>query len=84
MFAKVTAMILKTWLDAERGRATALAAHLGVSLSRVSQMSDDGVPPKYMLAVRDFTGGEVTLESLVQARTAATPVTPTQPAQEAA
>jgi plasmid maintenance system antidote protein VapI len=60
---------LKTWLDAERGRATALAGHLNVSLGRVSQMSQDGVPAKYMLAVRDFTDGEVTLESLVKERT---------------
>lgn len=70
-------MELKTWLDAERGRATALAAHLHLSLGRISQMADDGVPPKYMLSVRDFTGGEVTLEALVQARTAA----PAEPAK---
>lgn len=62
---------LKTWLDAERGRATALATHLGVTLSRVSQMADDGVPPKYMLIVREFTSGEVTLDSMVQERTPA-------------
>jgi hypothetical protein len=68
---------LKTWLDAERGRATALASHLKVTLSRISQMADDGVPPKYMLAVRDFTKGEVTLEALVQARTTA-PAEPTK------
>lgn len=60
---------LKTWLDAERGRATALANHLDVTLSRVSQFANDGVPPKYMLAVRDFTNGEVTLDSMVQERT---------------
>lgn len=60
---------LKTWLDAERGRATSLANHLGVSLSRVSQFADDGVPPKYMLAVRDFTNGAITLDSMVQERT---------------
>lgn len=60
---------LKSWLDAERGRATLLAAHLGLSLSRISQMADDGVPPKYMLAVRDFTRKAVTLESMVKART---------------
>lgn len=64
-------MELRTWLDAERGRATSLAAHLNLSLGRVSQMADDGVPPKYMLSVRDFTKGQVTLEELVQARTAA-------------
>jgi DNA-binding transcriptional regulator YdaS (Cro superfamily) len=62
-------MSLKSWLSEERGRATALAERLGVSLSRVSQMADDGVPPKYMLIVRDFTGGAVTLESMVEART---------------
>jgi DNA-binding transcriptional regulator YdaS (Cro superfamily) len=62
-------MKLKTWLDAERGRAKALADHLNVSLARVSQMSQDGVPPKYMLTVRDFTGGNVSLESLVEDRT---------------
>ncbi|MBD9406258.1 hypothetical protein IB236_12995 [Acidovorax sp. ACV02] len=60
---------LKTWLDAERGRATALANHLGLTLSRISQFADDGVPPKYMLAVRDFSHGEVTLDSMVQERT---------------
>lgn len=65
-------MKLKTWLDAERGRATALAAHLQLSSGRISQMADSGVPPKYMLSIRDFTNGEVTLEALVQARTAAT------------
>lgn len=62
-------MNLKAWLDAERGRSTRLSQELGVSLSRISQMADDGVPPKYMLAVRDFTDGEVTLEEMVQART---------------
>lgn len=62
---------LKTWLDAERGRATYLANHLGVSLSRVSQFADNGVPPKYMLAVRDFTNGAITLDSMVQERTPA-------------
>lgn len=60
---------LKAWLDAERGRATLLASHLGVSLSRISQMADDGVPPKYMLAVRDFTKKAVSLEAMVKART---------------
>lgn len=62
-------MNLKPWLDAERGRYKALATHLQVSTGRISQMADEGVPPKYMLAVRDFTNGEVSLEELVQART---------------
>lgn len=62
-------MNLKQWLDAERGRYTALAVHLGVTVGRVSQMADDGVPPKFMLSVRDFADGAVSLEELVQART---------------
>lgn len=62
-------MNLKTWLEAERGRSKALADHLGVSKGRITQMADDGVPPKFMLAVRDFTGGQVALESLVGDRT---------------
>lgn len=62
-------MDLKTWLDSERGRYTELARHLDVTVGRVSQMADDGVPPKYMLTVRDFTSGVVTLEEMVQART---------------
>ena len=68
---------LKTWLDAKRGRSTALAKHLGVTLGRVSQFADDGVPPKYMLSVRDFTGGKVTLDSMVQERTPAPSSEPT-------
>lgn len=62
-------MNLKEWLDAERGRYTELAGRLDVSVSRISQMADDGVPPKYMLAVRDFSGGAVTLEEMVRERT---------------
>ncbi len=62
-------MNLKSWLDAERGRYTALAVHLGVSGGRVSQIADDGVPTKYMLSVRDYTAGAVSLEEMVEART---------------
>lgn len=69
VLTKVSAMNLKTWLNEERGRYTALAAELGVSVGRISQMADDGVPPKYMLAVRAFTKDVVSLESLVQDRT---------------
>lgn len=77
-------MNLKSWLDEERGRYTALAAHLGVTVGRVSQIADDGVPPKFMFAVRDFTGGAVTLESLVQDRMPDSKVDPKTPVTEAA
>lgn len=62
-------MNLKAWLEAERGRSKALADRLGVTPGRISQMAEDGVPPKFMFAVRDFTKGKVTLESLVKGRT---------------
>lgn len=62
-------MDLKAWLDEERGRYTALASHLGVSVGRISQIADDGVPTKFMFAVRDFTSGAVSLEEMVEART---------------
>ena len=62
-------MNIKTWLSEERGRGAALAAHLNVSPGRVSQMVSDGVPAKYMLGVRDFTEGAVTLEEMVAAKT---------------
>ena len=58
-------MHLREWLDSERGRYGALAAHLGVTLGRVSQMARDGVPKAHMLAVRDFTVGAVTVEEML-------------------
>ena len=76
-------MKLKTWLEAERGRYTALAAHLGVTIGRVSQIASDGVPTKFMTTVRDFTGGAVTLEAMVSERTPSLPPEQAQPvAQE--
>ena len=66
-------MKLKYWLDVERGRYTALAVHLDVSVSRISQIADDGVPVKFMQSVSAFTGGEVTIEDLVNERTPDTP-----------
>lgn len=62
-------MKLKQWLEAERGRAKALAEHLECSKSMVSQMAsgDVRVPPAYYRSIRDFTGGEVALEDLLPA-----------------
>lgn len=62
-------MNLKTWLDAERGRRAALAARLQVTPGRVTQIADGAIPAKFMIEIRDFTGGVVTLESMVQERT---------------
>ena len=58
-------MDLPTWLDAERGRASRLAAHFNVTLSSISQWRTNGVPVERMKDVRDFTDGEVRLEDMV-------------------
>jgi hypothetical protein len=58
-------MDLTSWLEAEQGRSTALAAHLKRTPAAVSQWKSNGVPVTLMKAVRDFTGGEVTLEEMV-------------------
>jgi DNA-binding transcriptional regulator YdaS (Cro superfamily) len=58
-------MDLNTWLAAEKGRAAALAKHLGRSPAAISQWRVNGVPVDLMKAVREFTGGEVTLEEMV-------------------
>jgi DNA-binding transcriptional regulator YdaS (Cro superfamily) len=58
-------MDLTAWLEAEKGRAAAMAAHFNVSPAAVSQWKKNGVPLDNMKAVRDFTGGAVTLDELV-------------------
>lgn len=58
-------MNLNTWLEEEKGRSAALAAHFDVSASAVSQWKANGVPLDNMKAVRDFTGGVVTLDEMV-------------------
>lgn len=63
-------MDLTTWLEAEKGRLAALAAHFDVTPSAVSQWKKNGVPVANMKAVRDFTGGSVSLEEMVPAKVA--------------
>lgn len=59
-------MKLNQWLDEERGRAQALAEHLGISAGRMSQIAADGrVPQKHMRATSEFTGGAVSFEEMV-------------------
>lgn len=62
-------MNLKTWLNMEKGRAKTLAAQLGVSQGRITQMADGGVPVKYMLEICRLTENAVTLEQMVGNRT---------------
>lgn len=58
-------MNITDWLEAEKGRAAALAAHFGKTPAAVSQWKTNGVPLHLMKPVRDFTGGAVTLEEMV-------------------
>lgn len=58
-------MNLTSWLDAEKGRSAALAAHFEVTPAAVSQWKKNGVPLGNMKAVREFTGGAVSLEEMV-------------------
>lgn len=53
------------WLDQEPGRANEMAAHFGVTKGAISNWKYEGVPSKRMLEVRDYTGGEVTLEQML-------------------
>lgn len=53
------------WIDAKPGRATALANHFNRTPSAITQWRTNGVPVHHMKAVRDFTGGEVTLEEMI-------------------
>lgn len=57
-------MRLETWLDAEAGRATALAAHFKVTRAAVSQWRENGVPRDKMIAVRSYTKGAVKLDEM--------------------
>lgn len=77
-------MNLRTWLANERGRHSALAAHLNISTGRMSQIAADGVPVKFMAAVRDFTEGAVTLEEMVAAKTAQSTAATPESTKEAA
>ena len=58
-------MDLNTWLNEERGRMSAMAAHFGVTVSAVSQWRANGVPIDRMKAVRDYTGGTVSLDEMI-------------------
>lgn len=58
-------MNFPAWLDADRGRLTAVAAHFGLSQSAISQWRTNGVPPNRMKAVREFTGGAVSLDEML-------------------
>lgn len=61
-------MDLNTWLEAEKGRLTALARDRGKTQGAISQWKTNGVPVGEMKAVRDFTRGAVSLDEMVPER----------------
>ncbi len=61
-------MDLNTWLDAERGRATALAAHFDLSPAAITHWRTTGVPLDRFASVVRFTDGDVSLEELLEQR----------------
>lgn len=71
-------MTLPEWLDGERGRLVAMAAHFKVTMSAVTQWRLNGVPRDRMIGVRDFTDGAVSLEEMVAH------IRPTAPAERSA
>lgn len=77
-------MDLITWLEAEKGRSVALATRFGISKAAVSQWKSNGVPVGLMKAVRDFTGGAVTLEEMVPEPKPAQAATTPEPEAKAA
>lgn len=58
-------MKLNEWLDLEAGRGAKLASHFGRTASAISQWRTNGVPTDFMKAVRNFSGGDITLEEMV-------------------
>jgi hypothetical protein len=58
-------MTFTEWLEAEKGRATALAAFTGKTAAAISQWKSNGVPVGMMKVVRYYTAGEVTLDEMV-------------------
>ena len=70
-------MNITSWLEAEKGRGAALAAHFGKTPAAISQWKSNGVPLDLMKAVRDFTSGAVTLEEMVPDNRAASSTDPT-------
>lgn len=64
-FAKLWHMKLNEWLNQEVGRAAKLASHFGRTASAISQWRTNGVPVDLIKSVRDFTGGEVTVDEML-------------------
>lgn len=62
---------LKAWLEAEPGRASALANHLKAGRSTVSQAKNGKIPVPWHWhsKIEKFTGGAVSAAALAKVRT---------------
>ncbi len=59
-------MKLAEWLDAKPGRATAMAAHLGITPAAISHWRASGsVPARHIARIRAFTRGRVSVADLL-------------------
>ena len=63
-------MDITTWLEGERGRARALAAHLGLQPAAITHWKTTGVPLRHMSQVAALSGGAVTVEEMARERVA--------------
>ena len=59
-------MNFKTWIEAERGRAMALAKAIDVSQAFVSKMvnGEKSIPAEHCKAIEAFSSGEVTCQEM--------------------
>ena len=58
-------MTFTEWLEAESGRAAAVAEHFRKTPAAISQWKSNGVPVKLMKEVRSLIGGAVSLDEMV-------------------
>jgi len=58
-------MDFRTWVESEPGRASLLADYFGLTRASITGWKNFGVPPSRMKAVRDLSGGAVTLEEML-------------------
>lgn len=58
-------MMYTEWLDAERGRSTALATHMGKSKAAITLWRTEGVPIPHIREVSAYSGNCVTVPELL-------------------
>ena len=58
-------MTFTEWLEAESGRAAAVAEYFGKTPAAISQWKANGVPVRLMKEVRALTGRAVSLDEMV-------------------